>query len=57
MLAKLADPQRFPAISAFISSGVFEKYDDPDVEFTFGLERILDGVAVLLAADPAPSPD
>lgn len=53
MLAKLADPQRFPAINAFISSGVFEKYDDPDVEFTFGLERILDGVAVLLAADPA----
>jgi AcrR family transcriptional regulator len=57
LLAKLADPQRFPAINTFIASGVFDKYDDPDVEFTFGLDRILDGIAVLLAAAPSSEPD
>jgi AcrR family transcriptional regulator len=57
LLAKLADPERFPAISTFIASGVFEKYDHPDTEFTFGLDRILDGIAVLLGAVPAPPRD
>jgi AcrR family transcriptional regulator len=48
MLTKLADPQRFPAISKFIAAGVFDTADHPDDEFVFGLERVLDGVEVLV---------
>ena len=29
LLAKLADPERFPAITRFIASGVFETFDPP----------------------------
>jgi AcrR family transcriptional regulator len=50
MLAELADPLRFPALTRFIAAGVFEVADDPDDEFIFGLDRILDGVAVLIEA-------
>jgi AcrR family transcriptional regulator len=50
MLAGLADPLRFPALTRFIAAGVFEVADDPDDEFIFGLDRILDGVAVLIEA-------
>ena len=49
MLSQLTDPQRFPALTAFIAAGVFDAYDDPDDEFIFGLDRILDGVEVLIA--------
>jgi AcrR family transcriptional regulator len=52
MLRQLADPQRFPALTAFIAAGVFDTYDDPDDEFIFGLDRILDGVEVLVTALP-----
>jgi AcrR family transcriptional regulator len=49
VLAKLADPRRFPEVHAAIAEGAF---DDAEVfvedEFTFGLERILDGVEVLI---------
>ena len=48
MLAKVADPQRFPAISKFIAAGVFDTADDPDDEFIFGLERLLDGIDLLV---------
>jgi AcrR family transcriptional regulator len=48
MLAKLADPQRFPAIAAFVAAGVFDTADDPDDEFSFGLERVLDGIEALV---------
>jgi Tetracyclin repressor-like, C-terminal domain len=50
MLAKLADPGRFPALGTFIAAGVFDAHDDPDDEFTFGLERILDGVGALIGS-------
>jgi AcrR family transcriptional regulator len=50
MLAQLADPQRFPALTEFIAAGVFETDDGPDDEFIFGLQRILDGVSVLITA-------
>jgi len=50
MLAELADPARFPALARFIAAGVFEAEDGPDDEFIFGLDRILDGVAVLIEA-------
>ncbi len=48
MLSQLTDPQRFPALTAFIAAGVFDTADDPDDEFIFGLDRILDGVEVLV---------
>jgi AcrR family transcriptional regulator len=48
MLAKLTDPQDFPALSTFIAAGVFEIEDGPDDEFIFGLDRILDGVQHLI---------
>jgi AcrR family transcriptional regulator len=50
MLGKLTDPQRFPALTAFIAAGVFEADDGPDDEFIFGLGRILDGIETLIQA-------
>jgi AcrR family transcriptional regulator len=47
-LARLVDPVRFPAIGLVLASGIFEQPDDPDGDFNFGLERILDGVAALV---------
>lgn len=54
MLARLATPDRSPALSKVIASGVLNKADPQDKEFIFGLERVLDGVAVLISrAGPA----
>src|SRR5580698_6553764 len=50
MLAELTDARRFPALTKFIAAGVFEAEDGPDDEFIFGLDRILDGVEVLIRA-------
>jgi AcrR family transcriptional regulator len=50
MLTKLADPGQFPALTTFIAAGVFDRADDPDDEFTFGLERILDGIEALVSS-------
>jgi len=52
ILAGLADPQRFPALTQFIAAGVFEAEDGPDDEFNFGLDRILDGLEALIGARP-----
>src|ERR1700677_308757 len=51
MLTRLTDPQRFPAVTAFIAAGVFEAADGPDDEFVFGLDRILDGIEHLVQAN------
>jgi len=48
MLRQLTDPERFPALAAFIEAGVFEADDGPDDEFIFGLDRILDGIEPLI---------
>src|ERR1700680_68137 len=50
LLRQLTDPQRFPALTAFIAAGVFDAADGPDDEFIFGLDRILDGIEVLVTA-------
>jgi hypothetical protein len=47
-LTQLADPQRFPALAKFIAAGVFDRADPPEAEFTFGLDRVLDGLAALI---------
>ncbi|WP_158839692.1 TetR/AcrR family transcriptional regulator [Saccharothrix deserti] len=48
LLGKLADPNRFPAVTAALQAGAIDHEDAPDDEFTFGLERILDGIEVLV---------
>jgi AcrR family transcriptional regulator len=51
LLARLTDPERFPALHALIASGVFDDEDgDLDADFVFGLERVLDGVDALVRA-------
>ncbi|OZM71029.1 TetR family transcriptional regulator [Amycolatopsis antarctica] len=61
-LTELVDPARFPDAADLFASGLFEKpgpagEDPADREFAFGLELILDGLAVAIAAtrdaDPA----
>lgn len=47
-LAALTDSERFPALHAALASGVFDQDDDPDDEFIFGLERVLDGIDALI---------
>jgi AcrR family transcriptional regulator len=61
-LVKLIDPQRFPEMARLFASGLFEAPPkvakaDPmaDPDFTFGLERILDGTAVTIAHRQSPS--
>jgi AcrR family transcriptional regulator len=49
LLRRLTDAERFPALHAVIDAGVFDRADDPSVEFDFGLERILDGIEALIA--------
>jgi AcrR family transcriptional regulator len=48
LLARLTDPERFPALHAVIAAGVFDEPDDGDYDFAFGLERVLDGVETLI---------
>jgi AcrR family transcriptional regulator len=50
LLATVTDPERFPALHAVLAAGVFDVADHPDKEFTFGLERILDGIDALVQA-------
>jgi AcrR family transcriptional regulator len=48
-LARLVTPDRFPQAARLFSSTLFEAPPDnapPDADFTFGLDLILDGVAV-----------
>jgi AcrR family transcriptional regulator len=47
-VARLTDPERFPALHAALASDVVARDDDPDDEFIFGLERVLDGVDALV---------
>lgn len=48
LLARLTAPERFPEIRAVIDAGVSEENDPPDAEFEFGLNRVLDGIEVLV---------
>jgi AcrR family transcriptional regulator len=56
-LARLTAGDRFPEITAVLKSGIMERADPPDEEFTFGLERVLDGIGVLVQpAGSGPGP-
>ena len=48
LVARLNADGRFPAAAEVLRAGVFDRADDPDDEFVFGLERVLDGVEVLV---------
>jgi AcrR family transcriptional regulator len=50
LLAKLVDPQRFPAIGRLLATGILDLPDEtPDTDFEFGLARVLDGIATLIS--------
>jgi hypothetical protein len=49
LLTRLVDPRRFPAIGELIASGILDLPPEvPDEDFEFGLERLLDGIEVLI---------
>jgi AcrR family transcriptional regulator len=48
-LRGLGVAERFPALGRVLDAGVFDRADPPEAEFDFGLARILDGVAALVA--------
>jgi Tetracyclin repressor-like, C-terminal domain len=48
LLRLLLDEHRFPQVMAVADAGVLDQADPWEDEFTFGLERILDGVDVLV---------
>ncbi|MFF8845297.1 TetR/AcrR family transcriptional regulator [Streptomyces sp. NPDC015127] len=48
LMRKLTDPERFPALNQVIEAGVLDEPTGGDDEFVFGLDRILDGVGVLM---------
>jgi AcrR family transcriptional regulator len=50
ILSELTDPRDFPAVHRAIASGILDGEDGEDSEhdFRFGLERILDGIALLI---------
>ena len=50
LLRVLLDPRQFPELTAVAASGVMDKNDPWDENFEFGLDRILDGVEVLVRA-------
>jgi AcrR family transcriptional regulator len=48
-LGRVVDPERFPALHTALQSEAFARDDDPDEEFVFGLERVLDGIEMLVS--------
>ena len=56
LLGRLIDPVRFPGLTAVLAARVFDGPDEDgdDVGFTFGLERLLDGIAVLVRRPARP---
>jgi AcrR family transcriptional regulator len=54
LLARLITAEERPSLHRAIASGSLDDPDDPDAEFIFGMARILDGIAVLMAGKDAP---
>ena len=53
LLARLTDADRFPAIHALLAARVFSSDGAIEDDFQFGLDRILDGIDVLVRARAA----
>ncbi|MFD7864418.1 TetR/AcrR family transcriptional regulator [Streptomyces sp. NPDC059783] len=47
-LGRLVDPERHPALSRLAATGGMGAPGDPEHDFRFGLERVLDGIDVLV---------
>jgi AcrR family transcriptional regulator len=47
-LSRLIDERRFPAMSEVVASGVFDQPDGEHDELRFALDRVLDGIEVLI---------
>jgi AcrR family transcriptional regulator len=48
ILRKVLHPKQFPALTAVMNAGIMDGPDGPDDEFVFGLQRLLDGVGLLI---------
>jgi AcrR family transcriptional regulator len=48
LLAEITSADEFPSLHRAIASGALDDEDDPDIEYQFGLARILDGIAELV---------
>ncbi|MEA2192921.1 MAG: hypothetical protein QOI73_3042 [Solirubrobacteraceae bacterium] len=57
LLRRLTDADGHPALHRALAAGAFDHDDDPDDEFIFGLQRVLDGVDVLVRARANKRPD
>lgn len=55
IVRKLAGPDRFPGLNSVIDAGVLDEPSPIDSEFVFGLERVLDGIGVLIRRRAAAS--
>jgi hypothetical protein len=53
LLARLTDAERFPFVHALLAAGVFAGDGTIGDDFQFGLDRILDGIDVLVRARAA----
>jgi hypothetical protein len=50
VIKRLTDPERFPALHRVLASSALELADKDDAEFGWRLERLLDGIDVLVRA-------
>ena len=48
LIKRLTDAERYPALHRALASGALDEDDDPDEDFGWRLERLLDGVDVLV---------
>jgi AcrR family transcriptional regulator len=48
VMTSLVDAERFPALRRALDGGLFNGPDDRDADFSFGLERVLDGIERLV---------
>lgn len=48
LLVRISNQGHYPALRAVIDAGVFDRPETPGDEFRFGLDRILDGITVLI---------
>lgn len=58
LLAQLADPARFPALTRVVADGVFSSsdlYDHENEDFRFGVDMFLDGVETYITRRTPPS--
>lgn len=58
LITTLTTAEQFPALHELIAAGAFDEVDpeqqDPNEDFAFGLERVLDGIEALIRSRSAP---